>query len=191
MKQIFLYIIIFLTFIATYFISNWVISKQFVTKEITYSSGTAYEVYMAWGRLDGNIPFNDQWPPNSYFKDGLVFTKMTAVKDTFFTSIMFPSGTEIYYWMVQRKDKDGNETDIWDTGGASKEFYRLAFTYEGIFNPGYFIFLAGFIPLLLLYSRSKNRTVHLPGTPKFRIKEYIPQFDSIRAIAVILVILHH
>ena len=140
--------------------------------------------------MDGEIPSNDKWPPNTYFEGNLLFTKMNAVKDSFFTSISLPAGTEIYYWMVQRKDKDGNETDIWDTGGDSKEFYRLVFTHNGFFNPGYFIFLAGFLPVVLLYFRNKDRQIILNNS-EYNLKTYIPQLDSVRAIAVVLVIIHH
>ena len=191
MKQIFLYIIIFLTFIATYFISNWVISKQFVTKEFTYSSGTASEVYMVWGGLDGKLPSKEFWPANSYRQDGMIYTKLSASNGKFVTSLKLTVGVNLYYWMVQRKDKAGNETDIWDSGEKGQEYFNFTFPYTGFFKPGYFIFLAGFIPLLLFYLKNKNKTIHELPIQKYRIKGYIPQLDSMRAIAVLLVIIHH
>lgn len=108
MSKISLYITIPVVCVAAYLI----IGNTNIKKDINYISTTDSEVYMAWGQMDGEIPSNDKWPPNTYFEGNLLFTKMNAVKDSFFTSISLPAGTEIYYWMVQRKDKDGNETDI-------------------------------------------------------------------------------
>ena len=93
--------------------------------------------------------------------------------------------------MVQRKDKAGNETDIWDSGGKEQQYFNYTFSYTGFFKPGYFIFFAGFIPLILFYYKNRNKVIREVSHQRYRIKDYIPQFDSIRAIAVLLVIIHH
>ena len=174
-----------------YFISKWYLETKLVENEIIYSSSTASEVYMVWGLIrPTKLPAENLWPVDSYTKDGMVYTKLMRANGKFSTRLKLPVASNLYYWMVQRKDKAGNETDIWDSGGNQRYF---TFHYEDgeIFKPGYYIFLAGFIPLLLFYFRNRNKQVNIREVQKFRTKTYIPQLDSIRAIAVILVIFHH
>ena len=190
-KNAWVYSIIIILCIACYLISKSFIEKKYIEKEIIYSSNSASEVYMAWIFLDGHLPSKEFWPQNSYFKDEMVYTKLTESNGKFITSLKLPVGSDVNYWMVQRKGKAGNETDVWDTGGVNQRSYTLHYEDSEIFKPGYFIFLAGFIPLLLLYFNRKTTPVEIKYEQKFRLKNYIPQFDSIRAIAVLLVIFHH
>ncbi len=189
-KKTWIYLLIIFSCIACYIVSRSMVEKIIVEKEITYTSITASEVYIAWGTMRNALPPNELWPPDSHSRGGMIYTKMGHNNGKFTTTLSLPSGTCIYYWIVQRKDKEGNETDIWESPGASNDYYSFTFSYDSFINPGYFIFLAGFIPLLLLYFRTKN-TVQPPIAPTYNIKEYVSQFDSIRAIAVLLVIVHH
>ena len=186
-NKIFLYIIVSIIFIGCYLVTR----KKIIEREIIYTSNTASEVYMVWGTIEGQLPPHNLWPPGSYLKAAMVYSKMSFSNGKFSITQKLPYGSNLYYWMVQTKDKNGNTTDIWDTGGDNKQFYNVVFSYDGLFNPGYFIFLAGFIPLVLLYWRNRNNKLQITKPPQFRIKQYIPQFDSIRAIAVLLVIVHH
>ena len=141
--------------------------------------------------MNTDLPPDSLWPVDSYRKDLLIYTRMLNRNGRFFTNIELPSGTTIQYWMVQRKDKAGNPTDIWDSGGPDKDSFKLTFSYERVIKPGYFIFLAGFMPLALFYFRNRHKKINIKPDQRFKIKDYIPQFDGIRAIAVLLVIVHH
>ena len=81
----------------------------------------------------------------------MIFTQLAKSSGKFIISLKLPVGSDLYYWMVQRKDKAGNETDIWDSGGKEQQYFNYTFSYTGFFKPGYFIFLAGFLPLMLFY----------------------------------------
>lgn len=189
-KKILPYLLIASLCMSAYFITKSFVEKQLVTKHISYSSSSASEVYMAWGINYAQMPAKKFWPLNSYEKDNLVFTKMQKVNDRFKTEITLPYNTILNYWMVQRKDKHGQATDIWDAGGAGKTYFSVPFKNEKFINPGYFIFLAGFLPLLLFYFRNRGKEISNENSVS-NITDYIPQFDSIRAIAVLLVIIHH
>ena len=184
-----LYVLTAAICLAGYFLSQSILSKKLIEKEIIYNSDSASEVEMAWGIIQEKIPPEKFWPSNSYANDKVVYTKLSRLNGKFSTAIKLPVGYDLDYWMVQRKDKTGNKTDIWDSGG--KEYYSLHYNDPGIFKPGYFIFLAGFIPLALFYLKNKRRSIYKGPGQKIHIKNYIPQFDSIRAIAVLLVIIHH
>ncbi|MBK5272724.1 MAG: acyltransferase [Bacteroidia bacterium] len=188
-KNTWFYFLIILSCIGGYFITTNAIKKKLVDKEISYVSNTASEVNMVWGMIDGKLPSKNFWPANTYEKDGMLYTEMNHRDTIFLANLKLPDESIIYYWMVLKKDKSGNETEIWDSGG--KEYYTLYCSDTGFFKPGYFIFLAGFIPLLLLYLSHKDKSVNKIYDQKFQLKNYIPQFDSIRAIAVLLVIVHH
>jgi peptidoglycan/LPS O-acetylase OafA/YrhL len=58
-------------------------------------------------------------------------------------------------------------------------------------KPGYFIFLSLFLPLALLYVSRKDAKEQVYVQNRFKVNDYIPQFDSLRAIAVLMVIVHH
>lgn len=146
---------------------------------------------MVWGINYLQMPPKDSWPAGSYEKDSLVYTPLKATAQRFHVSIRLPYGTILNYWMLQKKDRNGNDTDVMDTGGNDKQYFTASFYDEGILKPGYFIFLAGFLPLLLYFLRNRNKPVTTKITSGYKISEYIPQFDSIRAIAVLLVIIYH
>lgn len=185
------YFIILFFCIGAYFLCTSVTNGKKIAKEIIYTSN-ASEVYMVWGVNHLQMPPREFWPVNSYTKDKLVYTKMEKVGKNFSVKISLPYNTVLNYWMVQRKDEYGKDTDIWDSGGIDRDYFTITFKDPGLFNPGYFIFLAGFLPLLLFYF--KNRATPINSTSSktiFKTHHYIPQLDSIRAIAVLLVIIHH
>ncbi len=190
LKKYLHYFLLFLLCISGYFISTSILKKKIIEKKIVYTSNTGSEMYVVWGLMTGELPPKERWPDNSYEKDKVIYTKMVETNSQFVSSLRLPFGTEIYYWIVQKKDKSGNATDIWDTGGDSKIYFTLLFNEGGMFQPGYFILLAGFLPLLLFFFKNKHKT-NVIVNDKFKIKDYIPQLDSIRAIAVLLVIIHH
>ena len=184
-------ILVFVACIGGYFITKSIDENTIAEKRIVYHSSTASEVFMVWGINYLELPPQKYWPKGSYAKGGLVYTKMNNNRDTYNVNIGLPYNTILNYWMVQTKDKQGNKTDIWDSGGNDKEYTSVNFTSNQLFRPGYFIFLAGFLPLLLSYLVHRKRQPSSEHLPLFKINSYIPQFDSIRAIAVILVIIHH
>lgn len=179
--------IILVCCMAYYIIST----HQVVNKKFRYTTSAATEVFMVWGLVNGDNISKTALPGNSYMKDGMVFTKMWLDSTSFYTSLTLPVNSNIYYWMVQRKDNEGNQVDVWDSGGRDKTFYNTTFTTNSIFKPGYYIFLAGFLPLVFFYFKNRDRGFKIVRVSALSIKGYVPQLDSLRAIAVLLVIFHH
>ncbi len=191
LKKALPYLAIFVCCYVAYYISTQIQSRQIIEKEISYTSNTASEVYMAWGINYLQMPPKDLWPLNSVEKDSLVYTKMGTSNNRYAIKLKLPYNTILNYWMVQTKDKNGNTTAIWDAGGNDRKYFITNFNDPGILRPGYFIFLAGFVPLLLFYYTNRNKKVDTANRSGHNTNKYVPQFDSIRAIAVLLVIVHH
>jgi hypothetical protein len=189
LKRYWFYYLTFLICLSGYFISNQLIKGLIVQKEITYTTSTASEVEMAWGIIDDKLPSKKYWPEHTVLIDNMLYTKMNAYETGFKIKINLPAESAIYYWMVQKKDKAGNNTEVWDSG--SNVYFSETFTYNGVFKPGYFIFLSGFLPLFLLLIKRRHDKAPARIDNKFKVGSYIPQFDSLRAIAVLLLIIHH
>ncbi|MEJ7611419.1 MAG: acyltransferase [Ferruginibacter sp.] len=189
-KKIIPYFLIVVLCIVGYIMQMHFEKTIIVQKKLSYTTPSASEVFLVWGLIKGPLPPKKLWPQNSYEENNLVYTKLTRNNHTFFTVLALPHATEIYYWMVQMKDSAGNTTEVWDTGDENKKSYTAIFEEKQIFRSGYFIFLAGMLPLALFYFKQRNQKrkipVYNPG-----INAYVPQLDSIRAIAVLLVIFHH
>lgn len=165
--------------------------KKIVEKKVSYNSITASEIYMVWGQSDGKMPAKNLLPANSKIEGEIIYSKMANDSNRFIAKLRLPAGTNIYYWMLQRKDKAGNATEIWDSGGDDKESFNLNFTGNFFFKAGYFIFLAGFLSLILHFYRKGDKDQAVQVVGRFKLKEYLPELDSLRAIAVLLVIFHH
>ncbi|MEO5582009.1 MAG: acyltransferase, partial [Saprospiraceae bacterium] len=190
LKRLFSYFLIFITCIAAYLISKTAIEKKIVEKEIYYTSDTASEVYMVWSLMEGTLPPENLWPSGSYVQDRMIWTKMSGQNKKFSATLKLPIGSYFYYWIVQTKNIQGETTNVWDSGRPERTYYTGFISYGAIFNPGYFIFLAGCLVLLLVYYQNRNHQTIRNGK-NFQLNDYIPQFDNIRAIAVLLVIIHH
>ena len=191
LKKAWLYLLVMLCCIIVYFVARHELKKRSIIKEISYTSNSASVIYMVWGINYLQLPPKDYWPTGSYEKDSLVYTPMLANGNTFTISLRLPYHTILNYWMLQKKDKSGNETDVWDAGGNYQQYFTVFFYDEGVLKPGYFIFLGGFLPLMLFYFRNRKTPAGIKKITDYPISEYVPQFDSIRAIAVLLVIIWH
>ena len=189
-KKFTLILFTFLLCLAGYFICRQAENNLVFQKEIVYQNNNASEVYIVWGINSMQTPPQQFLPDGSYIKDGLVHTRMNNINGSFKKTISLPYNTILNYWMHQTKDYQGHVTDLWDSGGTDKEYSSLNFSTNTLFKPGYFIFLAGFLPLLLLLYFNKDKPFHQHASV-YKINNYVPQFDSLRAIAVILVIIHH
>ena len=182
------YFVTFLACIAGYFITGSLVKQKLIEKEIIYNCDSSSEVYIVWGIIESKV-LRNYWPPDSYEKNGMVYSKLLNKKNSYYTAIKLPVGSDIYYWMVKTMDNKGNKTEVWD--GGNKAYYFLHYNDPGLFKPGYFIFLSGFIPLIILFVRNRAKPLNKIYDQHFHIKSYINQFDSIRAIAVLFVIIHH
>lgn len=186
-KKYLIHLLIFSSCLSAYFITKSINKNTLVEHTFEYSSTTAFEVDLAW-YMDYGLPPKNIWPAGSYFKDGMVFTKLTRTDNHFKRSIKLPAGTLIYYYMLQRVKVDGKEKLVWDSG--ENPYYTFYFSDGSFIKPGYFIFLAGFLPLLLFYVQSRKHSKKA-YKEMFHVQDYIPQFDSIRGIGVLMVIVHH
>ena len=185
------YLLIMISCITGYFITKSITGKRISEKEITYSLTTSSDVLIVWAMMDGSIPSQSLWPEGSYYKDELIWTKMENHQGHFSSKLRLPAGSIFYYWIVYKEGKEGTETDVWDSGGINNLYYTENMPLQTLFKPGYFIFLAGAIPLGILFLRNRKKNGYVEGSEIFKMREYIPQFDSMRAIAVLLVIIHH
>ena len=178
--------------ITCYFISKSVIEKQTVEEEIVYSSDLASEVQIQWGINYFQEPPQQFWPSGSYLKKGMVHTMLIPRGEGKFSlRITLPVGTILNYWILLVKDKNGKELNTLYTGGLERSSYNIYYSYG--FRPGLFVFFAGVLPLLMFYFKKRKHVYDTPLDPSntFKVDAYIKQLDSIRAIAVLMVILHH
>ncbi len=177
--------------ICGYFITRTILENTIRNKEIDYSSANAKEVYLVWGLEHKVLPDKKLWPPNSYLKKDLVWSKMSVKGRRFIADLKLSPGTRYYCWFVQTKDKNGNVAEIWNSGAEGKEYYTAGMPY-GLLRPGYFVFLAGVLPLIIAYKRKRDTSsVFKSAVPATPVPGYIPQLDALRALAVMLVIIHH
>ncbi len=113
--------------LTAYYLARKMNADKIVEQQIHYTSKTVSEVYTVWGVNYLQIPTQKHWPPNSYAKDSLVYSKMNNIKDEFSIKLSLPNRTFVNYWM------------------------------DDILNPGYFIFLSGILPSLLFYFKNRNK----------------------------------
>jgi peptidoglycan/LPS O-acetylase OafA/YrhL len=188
-KQIFISVILFLFSILGFLIVHNEQSKNSIEKKLSFAAPESTEVFLVWGLMNKSLPDSIQWPDSSFFKDNMVWTKTTRIDSQFNATLKLSPGTQIYYWKVTTKDKAGNPTEEWDSGGGNDPYYTDYVSFP-IFHPGIFIFIAGILPLLYLFCTNRNKKP-LNISNQFVIPSYIPQLDALRAIAVLLVIIHH
>lgn len=184
-------LVVSLACIGCFFLFTGMEQQKIVEKEIEYASDAASEVVMVWGINYLQLPPREFWPEGSFLRDDLVHTSTKKANGKFIVKLSLPNNTVLNYWMVHLKDKKGNATEVWDSGGPDKNHYLVIFSSNGLFRPGYFIFLAGFLPLAIVYYNNRKKKIVRINDDLFKVKNYIPQFDSLRAIAVLLVLCHH
>ena len=188
-----IFILLITGFVICFFISKQWEEKKLVHKQITYTAGEIAEAYIVWGVNDLLTPAEKYQPPGSYLKDGMVYNKMQQNKDTFSIDISLPNGYTLNYWIRLTKNNKGESIDLWRSGDQNT--FNVHFTAYNIFRPGYFLLIAGFIPLLIAITRLRRKTQNIGPIPvdqeKYSFKGYIKEFDAIRALAVLLVIIHH
>jgi peptidoglycan/LPS O-acetylase OafA/YrhL len=188
LTNIALYATVVVVCIAAYFISRRIIEQKTVSEQIQYRNPQASEVFIVWGFANGSMPDRATWPAGSFLKDELVWTPTSRIGDSFSVSLNLPKGTHYYYWMVQVRNAAGAQEEKWDTGDPNASYYRGSISY-GWLRPGFFVLLAGVLPLWLSYRRSRKKP--LKPVNASLVSGYIPQLDALRAVAVILVIIHH
>ena len=108
-KKVVIYPVIIIVCITAYFISKQIVAGKIIEKRIEYVSDKPSEVYMVWGFMNGDVPPQRLWPTNSYLEHSMIYTKMDESNGKFATLIRLPQETEIYYWIVLKKDKNGND----------------------------------------------------------------------------------
>src|SRR5262249_52859903 len=125
-----------------------------VPATIRYSSSSASEVYIVWNILDGPPADTRCFPSGSLEKSGLIWSRAQQEDRCFSVTINLPRGTHYYYWAVQTRDAEGAPTEVWD-GGGEQECFTGSVSY-GLFRPGYFVLLAGLLPILHTYAKKRR-----------------------------------
>ncbi len=185
-----LIILVIVSCIGAYIVADNYPSKRLREKEIHFTSSEAGEVILVWGINGWKKPSQDLLPENSYLKGNVVYTTMNHNGDAFTIKLRLPVGSDLNYCFFLSKDTNQIPSNNWDTNGGENYIWH----FERIFRPGYFILLAGVIPLLLAYFKRDKKegiaAIKLPPTGMIT-GGYIKQLDSVRALAVILVMVHH
>jgi peptidoglycan/LPS O-acetylase OafA/YrhL len=181
--------------IAAYFIcKDWSESYR-IKKTIVYKNANASDVTMIWSINYWQKVPREFLPAGSTIKDGSVLTSMSKKDDVFVAEISLPRNYQLNYNILINKDSTGTELYEWDDNNGYS--YKVFYDQSLLLRPGYFVLLAGVLPVLLLYFAKRKEPVLPNKNPlpdKFAEgirKQYISQLDAIRAIAVLLVIVHH
>lgn len=186
-------IILITLLIISFFISYQWEEKKLVHKEIAYPAGDTAEAYIVWGVNDLLTPAEKYCPPGYYLKDGMVYNKMERKNDSFFINFSLPNGYTLNYWIRLTKNNKGEPLDLWRSG--NEKTFNVHFIAYNTFHPGYFLLIAGAIPLLLAFKRSRRNMAAFSPVPsqqeEYAVTGYVKEFDAIRALAVLLVIIHH
>ena len=186
-------IVIMTGLIISFFASKRWQDEKLVYKEITYRAAEASEAFMVWGVNDLRTPAEKYRPPGYYMKEGMVYNKMQRDNEKFYIDLSLPNSYTLNYWILLTKNNKGAPMDEWRSGNESQ--FNVHFISYITFPPGYFLLIASAIPLLMGIIRLRRRTDPIPTGPlkheTFFSKGYIKEFDSIRALAVLLVIIHH
>lgn len=192
LKKYWYLLLIVIVCVAGYYVAKYYVGNSLIEKEIVYKAPkTVNEASIVWGINYLQMPPEAYWPKGSLIKDKLVETKLVKRNGVFSTKIKLPANTQLDYWIIQKTYENGKLVEIWDQGRPENEHYTLYFHSQGFFRPGYFLFLAGLIPMIVLFKNRKQIFSILTKQPPVEVKEYVKQFDSLRAIAVLLVIFHH
>lgn len=96
-----------------------------VTKNITYKTNKAGEVYIIWAVNFWQTPENSYWPMHTFLKDKYACTKMVKNGNSFETVISLPVNTRLDYYFWIPTDQNGKEVQGWDT--------NFGHTYTSVF----------------------------------------------------------
>ena len=181
--------------ITAFFISKWYCNNHPIQKEIIYKNTTANEATIIWGTGNWDTPSKEYWPANSYLKNDELHTPMIRGNDHYKLDITLPQGYQLIYTVSLNNSGFEKPLEMWEKN--ERESIKVLFEYT-FFSPGYFILLAGVLPLFLLYFQDRKRSRHQVSSesvsdlaPSKYGNKYISQLDAIRAIAVLLVLVHH
>ena len=86
-----------------------------VTQTIVYKTKQAGEMYLLWAMNNWKIPEEKYWPAGTFIKEGVAYTKMNAIKDSFFVDLKLPKGIYIDFMFWVSKNNKGEDADGWDT----------------------------------------------------------------------------
>ena len=85
-----------------------------VVHTIGYKTKNASEVTLVWGINEWKLPDEKYRPPDSYVKNGILYTVLSGSTDSFYINLNLPENTYINYIFWCSKDLNGKEDDYWD-----------------------------------------------------------------------------
>src|SRR5438046_1951946 len=122
MKKLYLLIYAMLPLIVYAYDSTQ--TKEIVPQQIIYKTNQASEMYLVWAMNNWKVPEKKFQPAGTYVKDGMAYTKMEGVKDSFFVNLQLPPGIYIDFMFWATKDSLGQEADGWDNNwGTNYNYY--------------------------------------------------------------------
>ena len=94
--------------------------KLFIEQEINYYAPLSGTVFLVWNVENYLKEESVLWNENTKLNDGLLYTEMTAINDTFSIKLKVPAGSvlEYYFWIT--KNKQGQYQDFWDLQSSGK-----------------------------------------------------------------------
>lgn len=125
--------------------------QPLVTQEIRYQMPEAEQVLLVWGVNGWKVVPEAQQPPGTVSNDGLMYTPMTRLDDTFFTKLKVIPGIKIdYVFLVTQKRRDqlppvttmdnvfqinnrhSRPTELWDVIGSQRYSYHSVAVQSGV-----------------------------------------------------------
>jgi len=105
---------------AVNIISLQVPNHSFLAKEFSYIAPLSSEVYLVWSTEDASQEELVSLNEHTEFNNGLFYTPMSAVGDTFKLALNLPKNSNLNYNFWITKNKQGHYSDYWDlqSGGT-------------------------------------------------------------------------
>jgi phosphoglycerol transferase MdoB-like AlkP superfamily enzyme len=92
--------------------------QNLITQKFVYHASTAGEIYMVWGLKNWNLPENKYWPKSTFIKDNLAYSPMAGKTDSFCITISLQRGSQINFWFLKSKDRNGKKSNELDNYGG-------------------------------------------------------------------------
>jgi lipopolysaccharide transport system permease protein len=104
--------------------------NSLVTQEIRYHMPEAGEVFLVWGINGWAIAPEENRPPGTVVKDGVMHTPMAREGDTFVVQLQVPAGATIDYGFLITKTRNDVAIETWEANGE-QDYHTIA-TQDGV-----------------------------------------------------------
>ncbi len=95
-------------------------AKLFVVQEINYYAPQSGSVFLVWNSENFNKEESVLWNDRTTLNEGLLYSEMAAINDTFSIKLKVPAGSVLDYYFWITKSKQGQYQDFWDLQSSGK-----------------------------------------------------------------------